>query len=267
MGSHAKPRTTGRKTALSALALGATLTGVGLTAAALDPATAVLTANGVDEGGSIQLSGLSTPVSLNLSPAADSITNLTSAPVKTVDSLTGPSSSGGTASGAVDTVGSIVRSVTSGTLDVSTGPASSRAENGIKPIVASTPASSSKPTGTTGSSGSGYTGKHTQPRSVAPPSDTTAIASAVTSTVSSSATSAASTATSTLAKVLPLVQSLVSRVPVVSALVQGSGAASTVAGVLDSVTGTVHGTATASAGDPVSGVVGSLPLVGTLLGG
>ena len=46
MGSHAKPRTTGRKTALGALALGATLTGVGLTAAALDPATAVLTANG-----------------------------------------------------------------------------------------------------------------------------------------------------------------------------------------------------------------------------
>ena len=58
MGSHAKPRTTGRKTALGALALGATLTGVGLTAAALDPATAVLTANGSNEGGTTQLSGL-----------------------------------------------------------------------------------------------------------------------------------------------------------------------------------------------------------------
>ena len=83
MGSHAKPRTTGRKTAVGALALGATLTGVGLTAAALDPATAVLTASGADEGGIgiAQLSGLSTPVAMNLAPAAESIPDLSSAPL------------------------------------------------------------------------------------------------------------------------------------------------------------------------------------------
>jgi len=40
MGSHAKPRTRVRSAALGALAVGATLTGVGLTAAALDPVTA-----------------------------------------------------------------------------------------------------------------------------------------------------------------------------------------------------------------------------------
>ena len=68
MGSHSKPRTTGRKTAVGALALGATLTGVGLTAAALDPATAVLTASSADEGGITQLSGLSTPVADGTSP-------------------------------------------------------------------------------------------------------------------------------------------------------------------------------------------------------
>ncbi|HEV2345109.1 MAG TPA: hypothetical protein VGS97_13515 [Actinocrinis sp.] len=42
MGSHAKPRTRVRSAALGTLAVGATLTGVGLTAAALDPGDATL---------------------------------------------------------------------------------------------------------------------------------------------------------------------------------------------------------------------------------
>src|SRR5947209_4233459 len=47
MGTHAKPRTRVRAIALGTLAVGATLTAVGLTAAALDPAAA---SSGADLG-------------------------------------------------------------------------------------------------------------------------------------------------------------------------------------------------------------------------
>lgn len=245
MGSHAKPRTTGRKAALSALALGATLTGLGLTAAALDPATAVLNAGGTDEGGAIQLSGLSTPVSLDLSPAADSITDLSAAPLQPVNRVVGSAggSAGGTTLGFPTTTGSVspaVKHVTS--TPHSTG-SSTGTENSIKPIVASTPGASSGKSGTSttstpssGSSGSsssgsgsgsnsGSTGKNTQPRSAAPPAADTALGSPAASTVS--------TVTSSPSTALPMVQSLLSKVPVGS----------------------------------VTDVVGSLPLVGSLLGG
>jgi len=267
MGSHAKPRTTGRKTALGALALGATLTGVGLTAAALDPATAVLTANGADEGAATQLSGLSSPVSLSLSPAADAIPDLSSAPFQSTDAasaakaaktLAGAGSWTGTTydptGGTVDSTGYVIRRVTSGA-------ASTGTERSVKPIVASTPGStstkssgssgSSGTSSSSGSSGSGYTGKHAKPGSAAPPSDITPLTSVVTSTVA--------TVTSTTSKVLPVVESLVSKIPVVSTVVQDTG-------LLDSSSSSASGTSA----DPVSsvtGVVGSLPLVGALLGG
>ncbi|HEX4789835.1 MAG TPA: hypothetical protein VH372_15300 [Actinospica sp.] len=262
MGSHAKPRTTGRRTALSALALGATLTGIGLTAAALDPATAVLTASGADEGGATQLSGLATPVGGELSPAADGITTLSSAPLGNVAALT--NAVNGTAGGALQPAGSLVKTATSGTLDVST--ASSGRQTGVRPIKAVAPISAAGPassssasspaSGSTSSSTTGYTGKHVKTRSAAPPSDTTPLAAEATS----GATSAASS-------VLPLAQGLLAKVPVVSSLVQGSGVTGTAGGLLGTATGTVRGTADGSSGDPVAGAVGGLPLVGTLLGG
>jgi len=260
MGSHAKPRTTGRKTALGALALGATLTGIGLTAAALDPATAVLTANGSDEGAGTQLSGLSSPVSLSLSPAADAIPDLSSVPFQSTNAanaasaLTRATGSGTTydpTGGTVDSAGSVIRRVTSGA-------ASTGTEGSVKPIVASTPTSTSTSTkssgsGSSGSSGSGYTGKHAQPAPAAPPSAITPLTSAVTSTVA--------TVTSTTSKVLPAVESLVSKIPVVSTVVQDTGLLGS-SPAASSVSGT--------SADPVStvtGAVGSLPLVGSLLGG
>lgn len=234
MGSHAKPRATGRKTALGALALGATLTGVGLTAAALDPATAVLTASGPDQSGATQLSGLSSPVADDLGPAADGMTVLSPAPLGNVSSLT--NSLNGSTGGALQSAGSPAKTATSGTLDVSSKAPGT--QTGVKPIKAGTPVSGSSPasssssssSSSSGSSGSsGYIGRHVRTRSAAPPSDSTPLAGQV-------STGAASTASS----VLPLVQGVVSNVPVVSSLVQGSGVGST---------------------------VGGLPLVGSVLGG
>lgn len=67
MGTHAKPRTRVRSIALGTLAVGATLTAVGLTAAALDPTGANL-ADGTQAGDPVDLaaSGLGAPV-----PVAD----------------------------------------------------------------------------------------------------------------------------------------------------------------------------------------------------
>jgi len=259
MGSHAKPRTTGRRTAIGALALGATLTGVGLTAAALDPATAVLTASGPDDGGQTQLSGLGEPVGADLSPAADGIPNLGSAPLQNIGSVT--NAVNGTASGALQSAGSVAGTVTSGTLDISSKAPGT--QDTIKPISASAPAgsgshvTSATSTGTSsGSPSGGYAAKHARPRSAPAPSGGTPLASTATSGLTSTATS-----------VLPLAQGLLSKVPVVSSLVQGTGVTGTAGGLLGTASGTVGGTADGSSGDPVSGVVGGLPLVGSLLGG
>ena len=265
MGSHAKPRTTGRKTALGALALGATLTGVGLTAAALDPATAVLTATGTDGGGATQLSGLSTPVGADLSPAADDIGTLSSAPFGNVNGLT--NAAAGAPGGSASTGSSQA--------------AGAATETGVQPIGAGAPGSggsstssgSSAPSGSAGStgtsapsgssSGGGYTGRHAKPGPAAPPAAVTPLAGQVTSGAGSAA-----------ASILPLAQNLVSKVPVVSSLVQGTGAAggadaapSTADG---SGTGAGNGAGNAAGGGalaPATSALGGLPLVGTLLGG
>lgn len=259
MGSHAKPRTTGRRTAIGALALGATLTGVGLTAAALDPATAVLTASSADEGGQTQLSGLAEPVGMDLTPAADGVPDLTSAPTQNISSLT--NAVNGAASGALQSAGSAAKTVTSGTLDISTKAPTT--QNDIKPIQASAPGGSSRPSTSAGPSGpssstpsGGYAAKHAKTRSAAPPSDTTPLASTATSGITSTATST-----------LPLAQSLVSKLPVIPSVVQGSGVTGTAGGLLGTASGTVGGTVNGSSGDPVSGAVGGLPLVGSLVGG
>lgn len=259
MGSHAKPRTTGRRTAIGALALGATLTGVGLTAAALDPATAVLTASGAGDGGQTQLSGLAEPVGMDLSPAADGVPDLASAPMQNIGALT--NAVNGTASGALESAESVGRTVTSGTLDISTkAPAT---QDAVKPIKAAAPAGSGARAASATSSGApsgtpsgGYPAKHARTRSAAPPSDTTPLASTATSGVTSTATSA-----------LPLAQSRLGRLPVISGLVQGTGVTGTAGGVLGTASGTVGGTVDGSSGDPVSGAVGGLPLVGGLVGG
>jgi hypothetical protein len=270
MGSHAKPRTTGRKTALSALALGATLTGVGLTAAALDPATAVLAAGG--EGGATQLSGLSTPVAADMGPAADEISNLSSAPLGSISGLTNAVNGG--ASSALASAGALAGTATSGTLDVSTKAPATR--DAVKPIraaapvgsgagSASAPSSGGAATSSTPSSGSSgsstttttdYNGKHAKTRSAAPPSDVTPLAAQATSGAASAASS-----------VLPLAQGLLAKVPVASSLVQGSGVTGTAGGLLNTAAGTVGGTVDGSSGDPAAGAVGGLPLVGTLVGG
>ena len=275
MGSHAKPRNPGRKTAIGALALGATLTGVGLTAAALDPATAVLTASGTDGGGATQLSGLSNPVGMSLTPAADDIANLSSAPFGTggIASLT--NSVNDSASGALQTAGTLAKTATSGTLDVSTKAPGTGMQNAIKPIAASAltashPAAthgSSTGTGTVTSadttpaapsavSSGGYAAKHAKTRSAPPPNATAPLASTAASGLASSA-----------GAVLPLAQSLFGGVPVASSLVQGTGVTGTASGLLGTASGTVGGTVDGTSGDPVGGVVGSLPLAGTLLGG
>ena len=94
MGTHAKPRTRVRSIALGTLAVGATLTGVGLTAAALDPAGANL-ADGAQGGDPVDLaaSGLGAPV-----PVAD-VSSLGGA------ALPGGLSTGTLSLGAVPTLG------------------------------------------------------------------------------------------------------------------------------------------------------------------
>lgn len=177
MGSHSKPRTTGRRTALGALAVGATLTGVGLTAAALDPATAVLSA---DSGSSaaIQLSGLAAPVAD--SPQATTLRAFTAAPsAESVSSLTGKTAvTAGTKPAAA---GRQARSVRPKPADA---PATS--STGAEPAVHSVPVvrtttSSAKGSGQSairpiqqgiGSLTTDYIGKHRQTRTAPPPSDT-----------------------------------------------------------------------------------------------
>jgi phosphohistidine swiveling domain-containing protein len=244
MGSHAKPRTTGRRTAAGALAVGATLTGVGLTAAALDPATAVLTADAGETGSSatIALSGLSTPVIL--SPDSAGGQSLTAAPLTAVGSLTG--SANGLVGTGLNSAGGLARGASSRTLDLSTTPApvpaagaaaSGSGQRAISPI----------PQGSAVLAG--YAGKHRQQtRSAAPPSDVTPL----TDEASSAATSA-----------LPAVTGLAANVPVLADVMRGSGAGETASGVLGTATGTLGGTAAG----PVSGLLGSVPLFGPLVGG
>lgn len=276
MGSHAKPRTPGRKTAIGALALGATLTGVGLTAAALDPATAVLTASGTDDGGTTQLSGLSNPVGMSLSPAADDITDLSAAPLGTGGIAALTNAVNGTASGALESAGTLAGQATSGTLDVSTQAPGTSRQDTIKPISASALTASQPRTGSgaadtetagTGTAGTGtaqsatsggYVAKHASTRSAPPPAATAPLAS--TGTVASGLASSAGT-------MLPLAQGLVGNVPVVATLVRGTGVTGTASGLLGTASGTVGGTVDGASGDPVGGVVGSLPLAGSLLGG
>jgi hypothetical protein len=236
MGSHARPRTTGRKAALGALALGASISGVGLIAAALDPATAVLTATGADDEGATQLSGLSSPVSLDLTPTADSIANLSSAPLPSASTSPVPAVTAqhGTESSTVDWFTKPVRTTTSTARSAGTSGSGSDSETAVKPIVNSNP---------TKSSGSGSTGKQKVTSSGTPPTGASGITSAIqdaAAPVTSAVQSAVAPVTSTVAQVLPAVQSLVSQVPVVSTLVQDTGAA---------------------------GTVSSVPLVGGLLGG
>jgi hypothetical protein len=228
MGSHAKPRTTGRKAALGALALGASLTGVGLIAAALDPATAVLTASGPDDEGATQLSGLSSPVSVDLSPAADSIANLSAAPLPTAGALAATSRQS-----AADSAGSVVRHARSA--GASGGSSGSR--DAVKPIEGSNP--------TTGS-GSGYTGKHKAAGSGTPPTETAAVTSAIQDAVSP----VTSTVQSVVAPVTSTVESVVTPVT------------SVVETVVTPVTSVVR-----SAASPVTSTVSSVPVVGSLLGG
>lgn len=214
MGSHAKPRTTGRKAALGALALGASLSGVGLIAAALDPATAVLTANGTDEeGGATQLSGLSSPVSLDLTPAADSIKELTSAPVQSATTSAASAVTSSVQHSAPEFVSWFSKPTKSTTSASSTSgkSGSSGTETAVKPIVYSNPA---KPTGSSNS------GTHTVTGSGAPPTDTSGITSAIQDAVSP--------VTSQTTNVLPAVQNLVSQVPVVSTIIQDTGSGGTV---------------------------------------
>ena len=166
MGSHAKTRTTGRKTALGALAVGATLTGVGLTAAALDPATAVLSADSAPGAGTeIQLSGLADPVAI--SPQAVTLTALTAAPATSVGSLTGS---------AAKAVGATRPDAGSAAPAAAAAPAPVKLSSG-RPV-RSTPEQSSTPAAQSsgqsairpiqqgsGALTSAYTGKHRQVRS------------------------------------------------------------------------------------------------------
>ncbi|WP_034267362.1 hypothetical protein [Actinospica robiniae] len=177
MGSHAKTRTTGRKTALGALAVGATLTGVGLTAAALDPATAVLSAGSAPgAGAAIQLSGLADPVAI--SPQTSTLTALTAAPAtSTVGSAASSAGSTGKA------VRGTVHQVTSAIAARSGGSVPDAATSTSRPVL-STPEQSSTPAAAgsgqsairpiqqgSGALTSGYTGKHRQARSAPTPTD------------------------------------------------------------------------------------------------
>lgn len=248
MGSHAKPRTTGRKTALGALALGATLTGVGLTAAALDPATAVLAASGPDQGGATQLSGLSSPVADDLGPATGGANVLTPAPLGTVSALTKAATSGGAKSGTASgtTTSGTASSTSASSTAASAKPTSagahtvadegSGAKTAVKPIKAKAPTSGSADASTAPAPGAsstsatdasdpsstpaadssdpsgdtGYVGRHAKTRSAAPPSAVTPLVDEV------------SGATSPAGSLMPLVQSLVGGVPLVGSLLGGT---------------------------------------------
>lgn len=287
MGSHARPRTTGRKTALGALALGATLTGVGLTAAALDPATAVLTASGPDQGGATQLSGLSSPVAADLSPAADGSSLLSPAPFGTVNGLVnavtgsvnsalrpagaagsagsagtgaaeGPGSSAGKQTGVKPIKASQATNDVSGTSDNSASGTSAASSSSDKSDSGNAVGSGSSSTGGD-SSGSSYTARHARS---APPSDVTPLSTeTVTSTVSQ--------VTSMLPLTHGLVGGVVSKVPVLSSLLPSSGADAATSG--SATTGTVSGLLNGdlpglSGTDQGSGLVGGLlSTVGGLL--
>lgn len=261
MGSHAKQRTTGRRTALGALAVGATLTGVGLTAAALDPATAVLTADAAPgNGAAIQLSGLADPVALGADPV--DLGSLTSAPPATLGNVTGPVNQA--VGAALDSVGGAARNATSGTVNVSTAPAA--------PATRSAP----NPAGTTGTTSAttsgqsairpiqqssgvltdGYIGRHRQTRAASQPAVVPSVVAPLAEATSGAASSALSTVTGLAAKL-----------PVVSSLVGGTGVDGTASGLLGTATATVGGTVGATSAAPVSGLVGSVPLVGRLTGG
>jgi hypothetical protein len=230
MGTHAKPRTTGRKAALGALAVGASLTGVGLIAAALDPSTAVLTADGAAGDGATQLSGLSSPVSLDLSPAAASVTDLTPAPLQQAVNPAAATGAAHRGSAAVDwftkpaiyTKAPAAPAAPAGSAGGAPG-GTSGTPTAVKPIGDPNPAKSGG-SGSTGSSGSGSTGSD--------PSGSAGSSSAI--------QDAESAVSSDTAQLLPAVRHLVGQVPVVSSLVSDSAA---------------------------GGTVSSLPLVGTLLSG
>ncbi|HET9170820.1 MAG TPA: hypothetical protein VFN97_15390 [Actinospica sp.] len=214
MGSHAKPRTTGRRAALGALALGASLSGVGLIAAALDPSTAVLTATGADGEGGTQLSGLSSPVGLDLNPTADTIANLSAAPVPSAAATAAPAlrqipRGEQSSADSVDWFSKPTRPATSS--GGSSGTSGSHSGSGSTPVV------SPNPTKTTGSGGSGT---HKVTGSGNPPTGTSGITTAVQDAVAP--------VTSTVSQVVPAVRSLVGQMPVVSTLVQDTGVANTV---------------------------------------
>jgi hypothetical protein len=65
------------------------------------------------------------------------------------------------------------------------------------------------------------------------------------------------------AAALPAVTGLAGQLPLVSDLLGGTGAGGTAAGLLDTATGTVGGTAAG----PLSGLLGSAPVLGPLVGG
>jgi hypothetical protein len=235
MGSHAKPRTTGRKTALGALAVGATLTGVGLTAAALDPATAVLTADPAPgNAAAIQLSGLADPVAV--SPQSATLGSLSAAPSSGINSLT---------NAVLGTAGRAAHTATSGTFDVSTAQLTRPAASGssgrsaIRPI---------EPSSGALTSGSGYTGKHRQTRSATAPAEVAPPADEATGAVSG---------------LVPALTGLSSNVAPLSELVSGTGAQDTAAGLLGTATGTLD----ANSAGPLSGLLGSGSPLASLLGG
>lgn len=202
MGSHAKARSTGRKTALGALAVGATLTGVGLTAAALDPATAVLTAGSAPgNAAAIQLSGLADPVAV--SPVAAPVRSLAAAPSTAAGFL--PNSVHGSAATVLHSVGTVAKGVTTRTVSVSTG--------SVVP--------SAGPSGSN-SATEGYTGKHrSQTRSAAPPSDTTPLAAQSPSSSAPPASTAATPGTATPTQ--PTNTRPATGLPLVSDLLSGVG--------------------------------------------
>ena len=216
MGSHAKTRTTGRKTALGALAVGATLTGVGLTAAALDPATAVLTAGSVPGGSAaIQLSGLATPVALSADSTSTDPASLAAAPLTAAAPSTGAAvHTAKSAISAAETVGH--GAPTAQAVPAASAPQSTQPTQAPQPAQTTQPAQSGQNASSSGLDAirpiqqglsaltDGYAGKHRQTRSATP--------SAATSAVGSLA-----------APVTGEVAGLLGSVPVVGQLLGGSG--------------------------------------------
>jgi hypothetical protein len=168
MGSHSKPRATGRKTALGALAVGATLTGVGLTAAALDPATAVLSADSAPgNGSSIQLSGLADPVAISPQTVTTTLRVLTAAPSTASIPSTSAAATKTVSTVAHSTPAKVSRPITSAISSRSaktrsTSADSSSGKTAIRPIRQGS-----------GTLTSGYTGKHRQTRTAPAPVDQT----------------------------------------------------------------------------------------------